>query len=99
VCALASAASVPVGYFIVAAVKTNSLAFWDYGQSTVTNGAKILVICIAILAPFLPAGIILSTLFGRRPEQMGRLYFADLIGTPIASRCGAMWASSSAMAR
>lgn len=83
-CALASAASVPVGYLVVAGVKTNTLEFWDYGQSTFTNGSKLLVICLAILAPFLPAGIILSALFGRRPQQMGRLYFADLVGAGLA---------------
>ena len=33
---------------------------------------------------FLPAGVILSTLFGRRPEGIGRLYFADLLGAAIA---------------
>jgi hypothetical protein len=35
---------------------------------------------VALFAPFVPVGIVVSTLFSRRAEHIGRLYFADLVG-------------------
>ena len=49
-----------------------------------TNGGVLLVICLVLFLSFLPTGIVLSTLFGRRPEGIGRLYFADLFGAAVA---------------
>ncbi|MGH9208207.1 MAG: hypothetical protein ACRD1G_16905, partial [Acidimicrobiales bacterium] len=42
------------------------------------------VVCLAIFVSFIPSGVIISTLFGRRPEGINRLYFADLLGAGLA---------------
>jgi MFS family permease len=47
---------------------------------------KLAVLGGAMFVPFLAAGIVLSTIFAARPEQMGRLYFVDLIGAGVG--CG-----------
>ena len=81
---LIGAAIMAIGYLIVALLPINTLAMWDYGWKTVTNGAILLLLCLVLFVSFVPAGIVLSTLFGRRPEGIGRLYFADLAGAALA---------------
>ena len=83
-CLLLGAAAMSVGYLIVAFTPIDTLAVWNYGWHTVTNGALLLLLCLVLFVSFVPAGIILSTLFGRRPEGIGRLYFADLAGAALA---------------
>jgi hypothetical protein len=79
------AVSIVVGYAIVAHVSINTLAIWSYGShASFTNIARLLVICVAIFASFLAVGVILATLFGRQAQQIGRLYFADLVGAGLA---------------
>ena len=41
-------------------------------------------ICVLVFAPFVAPGVIIATLFGRRPEGVGSLYFADLVGAGLA---------------
>jgi spermidine synthase len=82
---LLGAVSVGVGYLIVALVRTDTLAIWDYGtRASASSVARLLVICLAIFASFIAVGVMLATLFGRRPERVGRLYFADLLGAGLA---------------
>jgi spermidine synthase len=82
---LLGAVSVGVGYLIVALVRTDTLAIWDYGsRASASSVARLLVICLAIFASFIAIGVMLATLFGRRPERVGRLYFADLLGAGLA---------------
>jgi hypothetical protein len=83
---LVGAAMMAIGYLIVALAPINTLAMWKYGWTTVTNGGILLLLCLVLFVSFVPAGIALSTLFGRRPEGIGRLYFADLAGAALA--CG-----------
>ena len=47
---------------------------------------KLAVLGAALFVPFLAAGIVLSTVFAARPEEMGRLYFVDLLGAGVG--CG-----------
>jgi len=82
---LLGAASVGIGYLVVAFVRTNSIAIFDYGTKTsVKNFGLLLVICLALFASFVAVGVMLATLFGRRSEQISRLYFADLVGAGLA---------------
>ena len=64
---------VGLGYLVIAVSPINTFIIWDYGTHTITNGAILLGFCLIMFLSFLPAGIILSTLFGRRPEGIGRL--------------------------
>lgn len=79
------AASVAVGYVIVARISINTLDIWSYGtRASFTSVARLLVICVAIFASFLAVGVVVATLFGRKADQIGRLYFADLVGAGLA---------------
>jgi hypothetical protein len=42
------------------------------------------VICVALFASFVAIGVMLATLFGRRTQAIGKLYFADLVGAGLA---------------
>jgi predicted membrane-bound spermidine synthase len=83
-CLLLGAFAIGAGYFVIAVAPINTYRIWSYGSSTLTNGATLLLFCLIMFASFLPIGIILSTLFGRRPEKMAKLYFADLLGAAVA---------------
>ena len=62
----------------------NTIEIWDYGTaSSVKNLAIVGIICLAIFASFIAVGIIVSTILGRAPEGINRLYFADLIGAGL----------------
>jgi MFS family permease len=82
---LLGAASVGVGYVIVARVSIDTLAIWDYGsRASFSNLARLLLICVALFVSFVPIGIVVTTLLGRKAERIGRLYFADLVGAGLA---------------
>jgi hypothetical protein len=82
---LLGAASVGVGYLIVATIRTDTLAIWDYGSlSSFANLARLLGLCLALFSSFIAVGVMIATLFARQSEQIGRLYFADLVGAGIA---------------
>jgi len=82
---LLGGASVLVGYVVVARIGIDSLAIWDYGSArSFENLLRLVVICLALFASFVAIGIIIATLFARRSEQIGRLYFADLMGAGLA---------------
>ena len=81
---LLGAATVGIGYFVVAKTHVNTLTIWNYGPQSLQNLGLLLLVCFAIFISFVPIGVILSTLFGRRPERIGRLYFFDLVGAGLA---------------
>jgi len=82
---LLGAASVLVGYVIVALTSIDTLAIWDYGTlDSFENVARLVVICLVLFATFIAVGVVVATLFGRHSERIGRLYFADLLGAGIA---------------
>ena len=82
---LLGAASIGVGYIIVAYTSLDDTAIWRYGTvGSVKNLALLLVICITLAISFVSIGVIIATLFGRRPERVGALYFADLVGAGVA---------------
>ena len=82
---LLGAASVGVGYLVVATVRTDTLTIWEYGSlSSLKNLALLLGICLALFASFIAVGVMIATLFSRQSDRIGRLYFADLVGAGIA---------------
>jgi hypothetical protein len=82
---LFGAASVLAGYVVVALTTIDTLAIWEYGSfDSFSNVARLVVICLALFASFIAIGVVVSTLFGRRSDDIGRLYFFDLLGAGIA---------------
>ncbi|MBV9951536.1 MAG: hypothetical protein JO291_06265 [Acidimicrobiia bacterium] len=82
---LIGVAAVALGYFVVAITPINTLLLWDYGsRRSFSTLARLLVVCVALFAPFASIGVMVATLFGRRAERIGRLYFADLMGAGLA---------------
>ena len=84
-CLLLGALRIAVGYFVIALMPLDTFAIWDYGSfDSFANLALLLVLCLGLFVPFVAVGVVVSTLFGRRPERIGRLYFADLVGAGLA---------------
>ena len=82
---LLGAASVGLGYLVVALTHIATLQIWEYGTgASVSNAVRLMLICLALFASFVAVGVMIATLFGRRSEQIGRLYFADLFGAGLA---------------
>jgi spermidine synthase len=82
---LVGAVSVVLGYLVVARLPIASLALWDYGRrDSFVNFAALLALCLALFASFVWIGVMVSTLFGRKTEGIGKLYFADLVGAGAA---------------
>jgi spermidine synthase/MFS family permease len=82
---LLGAASVFAGYVLIALMRTDTLSIWDYGTfDSISNVGRLIVICLALFGSFLSVGVIIATLFSRGANEIGRLYFADLIGAGLA---------------
>ncbi|MFP6638788.1 MAG: hypothetical protein VCC04_00985 [Myxococcota bacterium] len=78
-CCLAASLLIPIVYLLVARIQISvPLLTSDPGEL-----AKLFLICVFLFAPFLVVGIILSTMFGNRPDDMNKLYFADLLGAAL----------------
>ncbi|QGG95821.1 spermidine synthase family protein [Actinomarinicola tropica] len=83
--ALVGAVSVLVGYVTVALTPIDTLAIWEYEAGpTLLNVARLLLICLALFAAFLPIGVVIALLLSRGSDEVGRLYFADLVGAGLA---------------
>jgi hypothetical protein len=79
------AASILVGYLVVARIPIDTLAIWDLGTGrSMRSLAVLLVICLALFATFISVGIMVAVLLGRAGDDIGRLYFSDLLGAGIA---------------
>lgn len=82
---LLGACSVGIGYAVIARVSLDTLAIWDYGTSaSFANAAGLVLVCLVLFASFISVGVVIATLFARRPDDIGRLYFADLVGAGLA---------------
>jgi hypothetical protein len=79
VCSLLAAVLVPVSYLVVSEVQLNPIDFVEGGIEIV----KLIAICGSLFAPFAAIGVALAVLFGSFPEDMNRLYFADLVGAGL----------------
>ena len=82
--AMWGAVSIAVGFFVVARLPINTYAIWDYGEpGSFGNFALLALICLVVFATFIAIGVIVATLLGRAGGDVGRLYFADLIGAGV----------------
>jgi hypothetical protein len=77
-----------LGYFVVALCPLNLFQLVHAvraGQAEIAlwEAAKLLAVCGVLLAPFLVVGVALSALFAARAQDIGRLYFADLLGAGV----------------
>jgi hypothetical protein len=81
---LGGAVSIAVGYVVVSEIPITTFDIWAYEWSSVGAVASLLVICFTLFVPFCAIGVMIATLFGRRSKQIGRLYFADLVGAGLA---------------
>ncbi len=82
---LLAATSVGVGYVVVAVTSLDTFAIWDYGsRASFSNVARLVLICLMLFLSFVAVGVVVATLFSRRPDRIGRLYFADLLGAGLA---------------
>lgn len=82
---LLGGASVFVGYIVIALLRTDTVAIWKYGTfDSISNVGRLVVICLALFAAFLGVGVVIATLFARGANEIGRLYFADLLGAGLA---------------
>jgi spermidine synthase len=82
---LLGAASVAIGYVIIAVTSLDTFAIWQYGSlASFHNLALLLLICLALFASFVPIGVVTATLFSRTPDRIHRLYLADLTGAGVA---------------
>ena len=79
--ALVAAAAVGAGYAVVALQPTDT---GRLGEEPFREGAKLLVVCLALFATFLPIGILISTLLAWNPSRIARLYALDLLGAGAA---------------
>jgi hypothetical protein len=84
-CALWGALSIAVGYAVIAWLPVNTMKIWDYGTAgSLKNLALLAVVCFVLFATFIALGVIVATLLGRAGDDVGRLYFADLVGAGLA---------------
>lgn len=94
---LVGAATIAAGYLVIAELAIDTRAIWDYGtRASITNLGRLGVICFILFASFVALGVMLSVLLGRAGTEVGRLYFADLVGAgagclvaiPLIARLG-----------
>lgn len=81
---LLGALCVVASYVVVAHISLDTLSIWRYGTTGAKSMGDLLAICLLVFVPFVAPGVIVATLFGRRPEGVGGLYFADLLGAGLA---------------
>ncbi|HEY8543808.1 MAG TPA: hypothetical protein VIL36_02130 [Acidimicrobiales bacterium] len=82
---LTGALSIGVGYVVIAKLPIATNDIWDYGTgASFTNLGRLLLICLMLFASFVSIGVMIATLFGRRSDDIGRLYMADLLGAGLA---------------
>jgi len=87
-CTLLAGASVGAGYFLVALVPLNLFSMVvDLWQGKVGlpafEAAKLALVLFTLFVPFLAAGTALATIFSSQTEDIGKLYFSDLIGAAL----------------
>ncbi len=83
---VAGALSIVLGYLVVSMIPVDTLALWDYGSAGSLRAlVTLVVICLALFATFIAIGIMIAVLLGRGGDDIGRLYFSDLLGAGVAA--------------
>ncbi|MDJ0851482.1 MAG: hypothetical protein QNK04_24160 [Myxococcota bacterium] len=70
---------VPLSYGVVVGVQLNTVDL-TAGPGAVS---RLGILCLSLFLPFLAVGVVLATILGARPGQVGRLYAADLLGAAV----------------
>jgi hypothetical protein len=71
-------------YSVIAWAPVNTLEVWRYGTSgSYKSFGLLLLVCLCIFSSFVAPGVMIATLFGRRPTGAGGIYFADLVGAGV----------------
>ncbi len=84
----AGGVAVLASYLVVSATQVNSVDLVSAVASraagtALRQGGKLLLICLALLVPFLAAGLAIAVSFAVRHDRINRLYFADLLGAGL----------------
>lgn len=82
-CCIGGAVSVAIGYYVIAYMPIDTAAIWEH-REVWTNVWRLIAICLALFSTFIWVGIVIASLFGREPERINGLYFADLLGAGLA---------------
>ena len=85
-CTVAGAVGVVVGYLAVALMPLDTILLWEGidRRARQERWCSCSAICLGLFVSFLPVGMVIATLFARRPEDINRLYFSDLAGAALA---------------
>ncbi|MBW1688445.1 MAG: hypothetical protein JRS35_25700 [Deltaproteobacteria bacterium] len=78
-CCLGASLAVPLGYLIIAPTQLNIVDI----EKSLIEVVTLAWICSLLFLPFLLVGVALATIFGARPAEIDRLYFADLLGAGV----------------
>jgi hypothetical protein len=85
-CGLIGAVSITLSYFVVARLRVDTVAIWNYGsRESFSNIWRLSLICLAIFVTFVSFGIIVAVLLGRAGDGIGRMYFSDLVGAGLGA--------------
>jgi predicted membrane-bound spermidine synthase len=79
ICSLSAGIVVSAGYFVIANVQLTVLEL----TSSPLEMAQLTLLSVILFAPFFIAGIAIAAMFAGRPDEIGRLYGADLIGAAL----------------
>lgn len=88
-CSLTAAATVLLGYFLIARMPLNLFRMvmrftqGGHGGEVALELAKLAIVCITLFVPFLSAGIALAKIFASQTERISRLYAVDLLGAAL----------------
>jgi len=82
-CSVAAGVATIVSYFVIAGVSIDTKAIWA-AENIGANISRLLLICVALFSTFIAVGVMIASLFGRFPERINALYFADLLGAGMA---------------
>ncbi len=86
---LLGAVAILVGYLVIARVQLNAFAlvsttYTHEGWTALREGSKLVVLCLALFAPFFAAGLALATIFSTHTDAINTLYGTDLVGAAAA---------------
>ena len=84
VASLCAALSIVIGYFVIAHVPIDTASLLSWGAQAPASFLAFVCMCLAMFSAFIFVGIVVSSLFGQMPDDVPRLYFADLLGAGLA---------------
>src|SRR2546426_8506777 len=79
-CGIAGGLAVPLGYLLIASTQLNTLHVADQ----IAEVLKLGLVCAALFGQFLAGGVAVAAIFAAGPDDMPRLYGADLLGAALA---------------